>query len=152
MLSQVFQSVRDLLRLKPARYVLHAGPVLGKAAGAGVLRVPVVTSGAKPLPVRVLSVEVDGRPWRLVSSLANARDADPVYTLDVAGGKILFGDGARGRRPGKGSRVAATYRYARGVSGKVVATYESDAAGLLRLVSISHAGLSLGIDEDGDED
>lgn len=44
---------------------------------------------------------------------------DRVFALDPNAGVLTFGDGDRGRVPGAGARIAATYRYGGGAAGNV---------------------------------
>jgi hypothetical protein len=65
-------------------------------------------------------VWVDGRRWRQVASLPEARAGDQVYVLDAEAGSIEFGDGVNGRRPPIGAEViVAVYRQGTGSTGDV---------------------------------
>jgi hypothetical protein len=62
-------------------------------------------------PVAVL---VNGEPWRVVDSLADAGPDDAVFTLDGSTGEVTFGDGVHGRVPASGSIIV---RYREGSQG-----------------------------------
>jgi hypothetical protein len=59
-----------------------------------------------------LSIQENGavEEWAEVPSLSGSAADDRHFTLDRETGRIRFGDGEHGRRPGAGSRVEASYR------------------------------------------
>ena len=62
-----------------------------------------------PVVPRSVTVYVGGRPWTEVASLAGAGPGSHVYTLDVATGTIVFGNGVHGAVPPAGVLVTACY-------------------------------------------
>lgn len=57
--------------------------------------------------------------WRRTDDLLAAGPDDRVFLLDPESGQIRFGDGLRGVRPGRDTRLFATYQYGGGVQGNV---------------------------------
>lgn len=60
----------------------------------------------------VLSIAENGaaEEWVEVPSLEGSGPDDRHFTLERESGKVVFGDGAHGRRPASGSSVQAAYR------------------------------------------
>lgn len=59
------------------------------------------------------------RLWRQTDDLLSASDGDELFSIDPESGRIRFGDGLRGARPPRGSRIRASYRYGGGTQGNV---------------------------------
>lgn len=68
-----------------------------------------------------LDLAVDGERWTPVLSLDGRGPEERVYVVRVDGDRatVTFGDGATGRRPPDGSRIASTYRQGSGATGNV---------------------------------
>jgi len=66
-----------------------------------------------------VTVTVDDREWRLVSSLLGAGSSDAVYVLNRETGSIRFGDGVHGARPPVGSTVTVSYSLGTGSAGNI---------------------------------
>ncbi|MDQ3783915.1 MAG: hypothetical protein M3360_03430 [Actinomycetota bacterium] len=54
------------------------------------------------------TIYVGGEPWKRVRDL-NSAGREKVYSVEAAGGKIRFGDGAHGLIPPKGAHITITY-------------------------------------------
>jgi hypothetical protein len=67
-----------------------------------------------------LEIIVDGERWTPVKTLARCGPEDRCYVirLDDDGSRLVFGDGAHGRRLPAGARIEARYRSGGGRSGK----------------------------------
>ena len=66
-----------------------------------------------------ISVSVNHRQWRPVSSLRDAEPDDAVFVLDLQSGSIRFGNGLHGARPSVGSTITVSYRNGTGSSGNL---------------------------------
>jgi len=78
-----------------------------------------VVSAAASRPANV-SVTVNGKPWQLVSSLADSGQRDQVFTVGrTSGGKtvVRFGDGIHGARPPVRGTITVNYRSGAGTAG-----------------------------------
>jgi hypothetical protein len=72
----------------------------------------------------VVDVEENGQfvRWQRVEHFGAANADDKVFTLDGAEGWLRFGDGFRGKLPGRGKRIrAAYYRHGGGAAGNLPA-------------------------------
>lgn len=71
----------------------------------------------------VLEVQEPGgwRPWRAVPHFGGRTGDDRAYVLDAYAGTVRFGDGVRGRRPGRGERIRAGFRSGGGAAGNLPA-------------------------------
>ena len=76
------------------------------ASGAAARAIAALERLADREPVTVV---VNGEPWQVVDSLANAGPDAAVFTLDPSTGEITFGDGVHGRVPAQGS-IVVRYR------------------------------------------
>lgn len=86
-----------------------------------------------------IDVEENGQyqPWRRVEHFGAAGADDKVYMLDGAEGWLRFGDGFRGKLPGRGKRVrAAYYRHGGGAAGNLP-------AGSLKVLENAATGLQV---------
>lgn len=91
-----------------------------------------------PTPTAI-TVTVNGKPWPLVSSLADAGARDRVFTVTTdPGGKtvVQFGDGLHGACPPAGNKIAVTYRSGSGASGNVASV---TIAGTMIRLTTDHA-------------
>ena len=70
-----------------------------------------------------VTVTVNGKPWRLVSDLADSSPRDPDFTVSqTADGKtvVTFGDNVHGALPPAGSEIAVRYKSGGGAGGNTV--------------------------------
>jgi hypothetical protein len=70
-----------------------------------------------------VSVTVNGKPWQLVSNLADSGQRDRVFTVGrTSGGKTVarFGDGIHGARPPVRGTITIDYRSGSGPAGNAV--------------------------------
>ena len=65
----------------------------------------------------LVSVNVNGEPWRRVEALTGAERNAPVFTFDESTGTIRFGDGVHGKVPEQGSTISAHYKGGLGAEG-----------------------------------
>ncbi len=65
---------------------------------------------------RLFTVRVDDEEWRQTRSLSEAGPEDKVFVVDSTG-RLVFGDGTRGRRPSGSATVTVTYREGGGTVG-----------------------------------
>ena len=74
-----------------------------------------------------VTIEVNGRRWQRVTSLAKSGPDDRHYVLKTTGdiATVIFGDGDHGAAPPTGSTVQATYRHASGKAGEVKLNYRA---------------------------
>lgn len=127
------QAVLSWVGINAAR-VIQTIPVenerLGVATGAPnqvykVVNTPVITApvgSAQPESVFVLRVQNDNdafEVWERTDDLYAAGPEDKVYALDPESGQVRFGSGLRGRRPGFGREIRASYEYGGGPDGNV---------------------------------
>ena len=72
-----------------------------------------------------VTIEVNGRRWQQVRSLAKSGPDDRRYMVETTAGitTVIFGDGINGAIPPTGSNVQATYRYGSGAAGNVGVSY-----------------------------
>lgn len=85
----------------------------------------------------LIDVEENGQfvPWRRVEHFGAAQAEAKVFVLDAAEGWLRFGDGYRGKMPGRGKRIrVAYYRHGGGAAGNLPAnsikTLDNAGAGL----------------------
>lgn len=88
------------------RVTLH-NRVVAESNGTAdqLVQLPSTSVEADSLEVEVESADRGFEPWTRVDELAIYGDA-PVYELDAEAGTLRFGDGVRGRIPGRRVRVA----------------------------------------------
>ena len=81
------------------------------------------------MPVNV-TIEVNGRRWQRVTSLAKSGPDDRHYVLKTTGdiATVIFGDGEHGTAPPTGSTVQATYRQGLGKAGEIKLNYRASAS------------------------
>ena len=97
--------------------------VIGVGSGESNQRIQLAQSDVDTQSLR-LEVEhrQQFRAWFPVPHFASSRADDPVYRIDPANGKIVFGDGINGLRPPEGARIrAAVMRYGGGKGGNLPA-------------------------------
>lgn len=94
-------SFTDQLLAKPDDYRDSAAASDGSAGQSFVVKYPPVHSGSE-------TVKVAGETWTRVGELSQAGSKN-VYTLDVATGKIEFGDGSHGNIPMAGASITISY-------------------------------------------
>jgi len=73
----------------------------------------------------IVAVTINGKPWHLVASLAEASPRDRVFTATTTpDGKttVQFGDGAHGAQPPAGGKLTVAYRAGGGAGGNVALT------------------------------
>ena len=77
-----------------------------------------------------VTIEVNGRRWRPVTSLAKSGPDDRHYVLKTTGdiATVIFGDGEHGAAPPTGSTVQATYRQGPGKAGEIKLNYRVPAS------------------------
>jgi hypothetical protein len=76
---------------------------------------PDTRRGRRPGRRDSLVLEVDGRPWRQVTDLADSGEDDRHYAVSrrADGASVIeFGDGVHGQRPPSGSSIGVRYRHA----------------------------------------
>lgn len=95
---EVFAYLAENLQFRDA-----PGTAVSSAAARAIAALERLADGE---PVAVV---VNGQPWQVVDSLANAGPDAAVFTLDPSTGEITFGDGVRGRVPEPGS-IIVRYR------------------------------------------
>ena len=93
------------------------------------LRRDVLTFCVRSMPANV-TIEVNGRRWQRVMSLAKSRPDDRHYVLKTTGDRatVIFGDGEHGTAPPTGSTVRATYRQGSGRAGEIKLNYRVSAS------------------------
>jgi alpha-N-arabinofuranosidase len=62
-----------------------------------------------PVVPRTQVISVAGQPWQPVRSLAQASPHQQAYQINLATGKVTFGDGRHGAIPPRGATITATY-------------------------------------------
>jgi hypothetical protein len=77
-----------------------------------------------------VTIEVNGRRWQLVKSLAKSGPDDRHFVLKTTGDSatVIFGDGEHGTAPPTGSTVQATYRQGSGKAGEIKLNYRVSAS------------------------
>lgn len=74
---------------------------------------------ANPFPIPP-EVSVDGEPWTYVSNFSNSSADDHHFTVKTWVNGIAFGNGKQGRKPPRGAKIRASYRYAPTRAGAIV--------------------------------
>jgi hypothetical protein len=69
--------------------------------------------------VAKITVTVNGRQWKPVSSFRSVEPNDAVFTINSQTGRISFGDGIHGAIPPVGSTVTVSYRQGGGSTGNI---------------------------------
>ncbi len=132
---------------KNPKIVICASDLAKRSKKPGLVRLPIVKTRGKTLPLAVRRVSVDGKRWKRTKQLDRASNKESVYTLDRETGEIRFGNGIRGARPGAGAvNVTTTYRYGAGTS-PIVLTYGLDKAARLHLIRVATGNLTVRTDE-----
>lgn len=92
------------------------------------------------------TVTVDGTEWNAVENLGNAAADDPVYVVDPADGRIVFGDGSHGRRPPNDALVTVAWRVGAGEAGNTVLSIATrwPPAECRYFVALAPAGIGMG--------
>src|SRR5262245_39874537 len=109
----------------PARHAVETsgwGPLGGSDGRAGqtfgTARTPVV---AGSVVVRVLLDGSEDAPWRDAPYLDRIGPHDRIVLLEPERGRLIFGDGRRGRVPPAGAVLSCRYRVGGGAAGNVAA-------------------------------
>jgi len=139
---------RRMREYKNPKIVICASALAKRSKKPGLVRLPIVKTRGKTLPLAVRRVTVDGKRWKRTKQLDRASNKESVYTLDRETGEIRFGAGIRGARPGAGAvNVTATYRYGAGTS-NIVLTYGLDKTARLHLIRVATGNVTVRTDED----
>ncbi len=139
---------RRTLQPKNPSIVICAGDLAKRTKKPGLVRLPVVKTRGKILPLAIRSVAVEGKRWKRTRHLDRASNKERVYTLDRKTGEIRFGNGIHGARPGAGAvNVTTTYRNGVGRS-NIVLTYALDRAARLQLTRIATGDVAAAVDDD----
>ncbi|HGX92451.1 MAG TPA: putative baseplate assembly protein [Candidatus Tenderia sp.] len=90
-----------------------------------------------------LLLEVEDGPqwktWNAVDHFQGHGPDDEVFRLDAATGRVEFGNGINGRRPGKGKRIrAAYYRFGGGAATNLPADSIKELAGASKRLKVRH--------------
>jgi predicted phage baseplate assembly protein len=85
-------------------------------------------AGEEPLRLEVRT-ETDFGEWRRCERLSEQGPNDAVYVLDVAQGRVLFGNGVNGRKPARGAEAYVSYAVSDGDAGNVAARRRWTVAG-----------------------
>jgi hypothetical protein len=83
---------------------------------------------AEPLRVEVRT-EGEFQEWTRCDRLAAKGPADRVYELDPVRGRLLFGNGLNGRKPGSGAEISVSYGVSSGPDGNVARNRKWTVAG-----------------------
>ena len=73
-----------------------------------------------------VTVTVNGRAWKRVSSFESAGPNDTVFILNLQDGSIQFGDGTHGQKPSGGATIRVSYRDGAGSSGNIFKRIEKE--------------------------